>query len=111
LDEISTAWENAPLDIFASAAPWLTFRWHRGQKHYSDLLVVDRAGVMSSMSPAWSSRDFCSPTSMLECAGSLHSHSFSAVERRERKHVPDYMLLSQDGPIVVDVKPHAQLAR
>jgi transposase len=35
LDEISTEWEHAPLDILIAAAPWRTFRWHRGPKHYS----------------------------------------------------------------------------
>ena len=35
LDEISTEWEHAPLDILIAAAPWRTSRWHRGQKHYS----------------------------------------------------------------------------
>jgi hypothetical protein len=32
------------------------------------------------------------------------------VDGRERKHVPDYLLLTDDGPIVVDVKPHHLLA-
>ena len=112
LDEISTAWENAPLDMFASAAPWRTFRWHRGQKHYSGTY--------------WSSTEqgHVVYESRLELTRLLFAdfdvgvrrivtQPFllrATVERRERKHVPDYMLLSQDGPIVVDVKPHARLA-
>ncbi len=32
------------------------------------------------------------------------------VGRKRRRHVPDYLLMTDDGPIVVDVKPAAQLA-
>lgn len=28
-------WENADSATLASASPWRTFRWYRGQKHYS----------------------------------------------------------------------------
>jgi hypothetical protein len=31
------------------------------------------------------------------------------VDGQRRKHVPDYLLFSDDGPIVVDVKPRARL--
>lgn len=28
-------WGTAPLDLLQSACPWRTFRWYKGQKHYS----------------------------------------------------------------------------
>jgi hypothetical protein len=33
------------------------------------------------------------------------------VGSQERKHVPDYLLLTGEGPVVVDVKPRARLSR
>jgi len=33
------------------------------------------------------------------------------VGGRERKHVPDYLLLSDEGPVVVDVKPQSRLSK
>src|SRR5436309_2842014 len=28
-------WGDVPVDLLASAAPWRTFRWYLGQRHYS----------------------------------------------------------------------------
>jgi hypothetical protein len=28
-------WGTAPVDLLQSACPWRTFRWYKGQKHYS----------------------------------------------------------------------------
>ena len=33
--EYSTDWGLATSDLLSAAMPWRTFRWHRGQKHYS----------------------------------------------------------------------------
>ena len=35
LGEVAREWTAAGIDELANAAPWRTFRWHRGQKHYS----------------------------------------------------------------------------
>jgi hypothetical protein len=35
LSEVAREWAAAGADELASATPWRTFRWHRGQKHYS----------------------------------------------------------------------------
>jgi hypothetical protein len=29
------AWESVNLDALRLASPWRTFRWYKGQKHYS----------------------------------------------------------------------------
>ena len=34
----------------------------------------------------------------------------ATVDRRIRKHVPDFLLITERGPVVVDVKPLARLA-
>jgi hypothetical protein len=35
----------------------------------------------------------------------------SAGDGVQRKHIPDYLLLTDDGPVVVDVKPRHRIAR
>jgi hypothetical protein len=113
LSEVSTAWESAPLEVFAAAVPWRTFRWHRGQQHYSGTY--------------WSSTEQSHVIyeSRLELTRLLYADFDARVRRivaqpfllhatvdgRARRHVPDYLLPCDDGPIVVDVKPRARLDR
>ena len=33
------------------------------------------------------------------------------VDGKQRRHIPDYLLITQDGPVVVDVKPLRHLAK
>jgi hypothetical protein len=35
MSEVSLPWGLATTEVLASAAPWRTFRWHKGQRHYS----------------------------------------------------------------------------
>lgn len=52
LAEYSTDWGLATTDLLSVAMPWRTFRWHRGQKHYSGFTV--RQGVQ--LPPGWRCR-------------------------------------------------------
>ena len=104
-------WDRAPLELISNAAPWRTFRWRHGQKHYSGTYwsATERAHVIYE--------------SRLELARLLFADFDPAVtriiaqpfmiraliEKRARRHVPDYLLLTDDGPVVVDVKPRSQL--
>ena len=110
--ERSTDWGLATTDLLSAATPWRTFRWHRGQKHY--------AGTY------WSSteRSHVIYESRLELARLLYAdfdagvHRIVAqpfllkatVDRRVRRHVPDFLLIDEQGPVVVDVKPFARLS-
>jgi hypothetical protein len=112
LAEYSTDWGLATADLLSAAAPWRTFRWHRGQKHYSGTY--------------WSSttRSHVIYESRLELARLLYADFDAAVhrivaqpfllkttvDRRVRRHVPDFLLIDEQGPVVVDVKPLAQLS-
>lgn len=91
--------------------PWRTFRWYRGQKHYSGFY--------------WSSTESSHVIyeSRLELSRLLYADHDAAVHRivaqpfllktvvggRLRRHVPDFLLVDDQGPIVVDVKPAALL--
>lgn len=104
-------WDRAPLELISNAAPWRTFRWRHGQKHYSGTYwsATEQAHVIYE--------------SRLELARLLFADFDPAVtriiaqpflirtliDRRMRKHVPDYLLLTDNGPVVVDVKPRSQL--
>lgn len=102
---------DVDVDAFADAAPWRTFRWYRGQRHYSGAF--------------WSSteQDHVIYKSRLELARLLFADFDSSVSRIaaqpffmtatidgvQRKHVPDFLLVTESGPIVVDVKPRHRL--
>lgn len=106
-------WASVPASVLAAAAPWRTFRWYHGQQHFSGTF--------------WSStqRDHVIYESRLELAALLLADFDPSVTgiiaqpfllRAEvggvaRKHIPDYLLLTGTGPVVVDVKPRHRLAR
>ncbi|WP_200419834.1 TnsA-like heteromeric transposase endonuclease subunit [Streptomyces sp. Y2F8-2] len=96
-----------------AATPWRTFRWYKGQKHYS--------GVY------WSAtvRDHVIYESRLELARLLFADFDPSVRRivaqpfllkaevdgKPRKHIPDYLLITDQVPVVVDVKPLHRLSK
>jgi hypothetical protein len=110
--------EDKPWTVVDSAAlsntlPWRKFRWHKGQRHYS--------GVY------WSAtmRDHVVYESRLELSRLILADFDQAVQRilaqpfllkakvdgKVRKHIPDYFLATNRGPVVVDVKPEHLLAK
>jgi hypothetical protein len=111
LAECSTDWGLATTDLLSAAMPWRTFRWYHGQKHYSGTY--------------WSSteRSHVIYESRLELARLQYADFDVAVRRivaqpfllkttvgrRVRRHVPDFLLIDEHGPTVVDVKPSARL--
>ncbi|MFJ8719637.1 TnsA-like heteromeric transposase endonuclease subunit [Streptomyces violaceus] len=100
-------WSTASVDLLRSAVPWRTFRWFKGQKHYSGSY--------------WSAttRSHVIYESRLELARLLFTDFDPAVlgitaqpfllkaevEGQVRTHVPDCLLITENGPVVVDVKP------
>ena len=93
--------------------PWRTFRWHRGQKHYSGTYwsATQNAHVV------YESRlelarpllaDFHTSMSQIVAQPFL---LVASVDGKQRKHIPDYLLITNDGPVVVDVKPRQHLTK
>lgn len=111
--ERSGPWKDVTTQGLRVAAPWRTFRWFKGQKHYSGTY--------------WAATCACHVTyeSRLELGRLLLadfdrsvswvvSQPFlleAVVEGQVRRHVPDYLLFTDDGPVVVDVKPAAQILK
>ncbi|GAA2816577.1 TnsA-like heteromeric transposase endonuclease subunit [Kitasatospora sp. CM 4170] len=99
--------------LLRSAVPWRTFRWYMGQRHYSGTY--------------WSAtmRDHVIYESRLELARLVFADFDPSVQHivaqpfllktvvdgEVRKHIPDYLLITEQGPVVVDVKPRHRLAR
>jgi hypothetical protein len=107
----SPAQRISPTELF-HAAPWRTFRWYFGQRHFSGTY--------------WSStqHDHVIYESRLELATLLLA-DFDPIVRRivaqpfmlradvdgqSRKHIPDYLWGTSDGPVVVDVVRAERLA-
>jgi hypothetical protein len=110
--------EDEPWTLFDSArlsntVPWRTFRWDKGQRHYSGMY--------------WSAtmRDHVVYESRLELARLIFADFDRAVRRilaqpfllkakvdgKIRKHIPDCFLITEHGPLVIDVKPEQLLAK
>ncbi|EEN84890.1 TnsA-like heteromeric transposase endonuclease subunit [Rhodococcus qingshengii] len=110
-EEIRPLDEVAVDDVVAST-PWRTFRWYAGQQHYSGTYW------------AATESDHVIYESRLELARLLFADFDVGVQRiaaqpfllscsvggKERRHIPDYLLLTNAGPVIVDVKPRRQLA-
>lgn len=111
LTEACIEWDRAPLELISNAAPWRTFRWRHGQKHYSGTYwsATERAHVIYESRLELARLLFADfdPAVARIIAQPFMIRAFS--EKRVRKHVPDYLLLTDDGPVVVDVKPRSQL--
>ena len=98
-------------EMIRAAHPYITFRWYRGQRHYSGSYwcSTDSAHVIYE--------------SRLELARLLMADFDTSVTKivaqpfllrvlikgKMRRHIPDYWLLTPDAPIVVDVKPAKRL--
>jgi hypothetical protein len=112
LAEYSTDWGLATTDLLSAATPWRTFRWHRGQKHYSGTywsstedshVIYESRLELARLQYA----DFDAAVRRIVAQPFLLK---ATVDRRVRRHVPDFLLIDEQGPIVVDVKPLARLS-
>jgi hypothetical protein len=111
-DLVETSLSDVTPEPICRAQPYRTFRWYLGQRHYSGSY--------------WSSTESAHVIyeSRLELARLLMADFDRSVTKiiaqpfllrarihgKVRRHIPDYWLLTSDGPIVVDVKPAKRLS-
>ncbi|MFE3559455.1 TnsA-like heteromeric transposase endonuclease subunit [Streptomyces sp. NPDC059193] len=101
------SWESASADVLYAAEPWRTFRWYMGQKHYSGTYwsstQADHVIYESRLELArlWYA-DFEPDVTAIVAQPFLLKGEVGGVLRR---HIPDYLLATGEGPLVVDVKP------
>lgn len=105
-------WSAATGGELRTASPWRTFRWYKGQRHYSGSYWAATAG------------DHVIYESRLELTRLLYADFDTDVDAivaqpfllkaqvggQTRRHVPDYLLCGRGVPVVVDVKPRHRLA-
>lgn len=106
-------WSRASAERLKGASPWRTFRSFKGQRHFP--------GSYWSATMA----DHVIYKSRLELARLLYAdfdrsvRSISAqpflletqIGGQVRRHVPDFLLVTDAGPLVVDVKPRQHLSK
>ncbi|WP_237086088.1 TnsA-like heteromeric transposase endonuclease subunit [Mycobacteroides abscessus] len=106
-DQRSARWQDVDVDGLIAAAPWRQFPQYPGQRHYPGMywFATQQALVVYE--------------SRLELAVLLAADYDRAVTRATgqpfmlaatvegvvRRHVPDFLLMTDTGPVVVDVKP------
>lgn len=111
--EVRRPWEDVMASTLQDAAPWRTFRWHKGQKHYSGTYwSATQSGHVIYESRLELARlllaDFDTAVSGIVAQPFLF---VANVDGKQRKHIPDYLLITNDGPVVVDVKPFRHLTK
>lgn len=94
-------------DCVLDAQPWRRFRWYRGQQHYSgSYWSTTECGHVIYESRLELSRlllaDFDRGVRRIKAQPCLIQ---AEVDGRVRRHVPDYLLLTAVGPVLVEVKP------
>ncbi|MCY0947842.1 TnsA-like heteromeric transposase endonuclease subunit [Streptomyces antarcticus] len=101
------AWESVPLEMLYAAEPWRRFRWYMGQQHYSgsywsstqsDHVIYESRLELARLLYA----DFDRDVTAIVAQPFLLRADVDGVLRR---HIPDYLLATAVGPLVVDVKP------
>jgi hypothetical protein len=111
--EVSMPWEQLTTDVVKSAVPWRTFRWYQDQRHFPGTYwSATEHGHVIYESRLELTRllfaDFDTSVSRIIAQPFLLT---AQVEGSVRRHVPDFLLLSPDGPTVVDVKPRSRLSK
>ncbi|MEU6182955.1 TnsA-like heteromeric transposase endonuclease subunit [Streptomyces coeruleorubidus] len=96
-----------------AAEPWRTFRWYMGQKHYSgsywsstqsDHVIYESRLELARLLYADFDRDV---TAIVAQPFLLRA----VVDGVLRRHIPDYLMATEAGPLVVDVKPRHRAAK
>lgn len=113
LEEHSIDWAVATGSLLAQAAPWRTFRWYMDQRHYSGTywsstntgqVIYESRLELARLMLA----DFDPTVTRIVAQPFLLT---TVVNRRQRKHIPDFLLITNDVPAVIDVKPAWQLEK
>lgn len=113
LEERSTDWAAATASLLAQAAPWRTFRWYMDQRHYSGTywsstntghVIYESRLELARLMLA----DFDATVTRIVAQPFLLK---TVVNRRQRGHIPDFLLITNEVPAVVDVKPPWQLEK
>lgn len=111
--EMCRPWLEVGAGVLGAAAPWRKFRWYRGQKHYSGIfwsatnqghVIYESRLELGRLLQA----DFDISVNRIVAQPFLLT---SVIHGATRRHIPDYLLITDSGPVVVDVKPPHRVAK
>jgi hypothetical protein len=111
-DVVEVPAHRATHDLLRSALPFRTFRWYYGQRHYSGSYW----SATMSTHVIYESRLELTRLLMADFDRSVRfivAQPFlirSKVQGVVRRHIPDYLLLTDADPVLVDVKPREQVS-
>lgn len=105
--------ESLDASVAAEAAPWRTFRWRRGQKHYSgwywSATMGHLVGYESRLELARLMLADWDPD--VVAVASQPMLLLFTCDGHARRQVPDFLLIYRNGPAaLVNVKPQTRLA-
>src|SRR5579884_3708385 len=97
----------------AASRPWRTFRWHRGQAHYSGWYWAATTGqhVIYESRLELARLLLADFDPQVTAIAAQPFYVNGCIDGRDRTHVPDFLLLDRAGLVtVVNVKPADRLA-
>jgi TnsA endonuclease N terminal len=106
-------WSRISAEQLTSASPWRTFRWYKGQRHFpgsywsatmSDLVIYESRLELARLLYA----DFDQSVRSISAQPFLLK---AQITGQVRRHIPDFLLVTDAGPVVVDVKPAQYLGK
>ena len=106
-------WSKISADRLKAASPWRTFRSYKGQRHFPgsywsatmfDLVIYESRLELARLLYA----DFDRSVRSISAQPFLLE---AQVGGQVRRHVPDFLLVTDAGPVVVDVKPRQHLRK
>ncbi len=99
--------------VLAAGRPWRTFRWHHGQAHFSGWYwaATMRRHVVYESRLELARLLLADFDPQVATIAAQPFYLTAMVNGKERNHVPDFLLLDDDGTVsVVNVKPAERLA-
>lgn len=105
--ELASSWLDVDVQVLRAAAPWRTFRSYKGQRHYSGSFwsATEKGLVLYESRLELSRLLFADFDALVRGIVAQPFLLETEIGQRTRRHVPDFLLLTDSTPIVVDVKP------
>ena len=104
---VTGQWESLDAEAVAAGRPWRTFPWYLGQKNYAGLYWCAtqnaHVGYESRLELSRLMLADFDPTARKIVSQPFQLRGIVGGERIRR--VPDYMVCTDSGPLVIDVKP------
>jgi len=104
---VTGLWEGLDAEAVAAGRPWRTFPWYLGQKNYAGLYWCAtqnaHVGYESRLELSRLMLTDFDPTARKIVSQPFQLRGMVAGERIRR--VPDYLVCTDSGPLVIDVKP------